>query len=103
MSSIYRNRALCVTVSVLNKCIMARNSMADMVIGASDVGGTTGGIGDVAGRLVEVASGIDGAAGVGDAAGTGGINFEESSSCYGCSVCGDIGDAGLGVAASGAE
>lgn len=55
MSLICRNRALCVAVSVLNNYIMARNSVAVMVIGASDVGGAVGGIGDVAGGSVEVA------------------------------------------------
>ena len=55
MFVIYRNRALCVMVNVLNKCIMARNSVANMVIRASDVGGAVGGIGDVAGGSVEVA------------------------------------------------
>ena len=63
MFVIYRNRALCVMVNVLNKCIMARNSVANMVIRASDVGGAVGGIGDVAGGSIEVASSIDGAVG----------------------------------------
>ena len=39
---------------------MARNSMEDMVMEASDVGGTTGGIGGVTGGTVEVASSISG-------------------------------------------
>ena len=55
MSFICQNRALCVAVSVLNNCIMARNSVAVMVIRASNVGGAIGGIGDVAGGLVDVA------------------------------------------------
>ena len=55
MSLICRNRTLCIAVSVLNNCIMARNFVAVMVIGASDVGGAVGGIGDVAGGSVEVA------------------------------------------------
>ena len=55
MSVICRNRALCVAVSVLNKFIMAQNSMPDTVIKSSDVGGAVGGIGDVAGGSVEVA------------------------------------------------
>ena len=45
----------CVMVSVQNKCTMARNSMADMVNEASDVGGVVGGIGGVAGRSVKAA------------------------------------------------
>ena len=63
MSTICRNKALCIAVSVSNKFIMARNSVIDMVIGASDVGDAVGGIGDVAGGSIEVASSIDGAVG----------------------------------------
>ena len=55
MFAICRNRALCVVVNVWNKCTMARNSMADMMMEASDVGGTVGGTGGVAGGLVVVA------------------------------------------------
>ena len=80
MSAICRNRALCLVVSVLNKCTMARNSMANMVIEASDVGGAAGGTGDVARGSVEVASGIDGAAGAG------GTDSIGSSSCCACLV-----------------
>ena len=65
MSAICRNKALCIVVSVLNKCTMARNSVVDVVIEASDVGGAAGGTGGVAGGSVEVASGIDGAVGAG--------------------------------------
>ena len=59
---------------------MARNSIADMLIGASDVGGAAGGTGYVAGGSVEVASGIDGAAGAG------GIKSEGSLLCL-LSLC----------------
>ena len=97
MFAIFRNRALCVAVSVLNKCIMARNSMANMVIGASNVGGAAGGIGDVGGGLIEVVTSID------DAAGVGGTDFEGSSSCCAYSACAGIGDAGLGGATSSVE
>ena len=95
MSLICRNRALCVAVSVLNNYIMARNSVAVMVIGASDVGGAVGGIGDVVGGSVEVASSIGGVVGAG------GTDSLGSSSC--CSACGGIGDADLGGVATGAE
>ena len=43
MSAIYRNKALWVVVSVWNKCTMARNSVAEMVMEVSDVEGATGG------------------------------------------------------------
>ena len=82
---------------------MARNSMADMVIEASDVGGAAGGTRGVVGGTIEVASSIDGAAGANDAATKGGTDCVGCSSCYGCSVCGGIGDTGLGGAATGAE
>ena len=55
MSVICWNRALCIAVSVLNKFIMAQNSMPDTVIKSSDVGGVVGGIGGVAGRSVKAA------------------------------------------------
>ena len=97
MSAICRNRALCIAVNVLNNCIMARNFVAVMVIGASDVGGAVGGTRDVAEGSVEVALGIDGAARAG------GIDYEGSWSCCACSAYDGIGDAGLGGAASGAE
>ena len=95
MSAICRNRALCLVVSVFNKCTMARNSMADMVIEASDVGGAAGGTGDVARGSVEVALGIDSAAG---ACGT----YSTGNSSY-CSTCGDTRDASLGSVATGVE
>ena len=76
---------------------MARNFVAVMVIGASDVGGAVGGTRDVAEGSVEVALGIDGAARAG------GIDYEGSWSCCACSAYAGIGDAGLGGAASGAE
>ena len=97
MSTICRNRALCVVVSVLNKCIMARNFVADMVIKASDVEGAASGTEGVAGGLVEIASGID------DAVGAGGIDSTGCSSYCGCSTCGGTGDVGLGGAATGVE
>ena len=103
MSTIYQNRALCVVVSVLNKCTMTRNSMTDMVIEASDVGGAAGGTRGVVGGSIEVASGIDGAAGADDAARTGGTDYVGCLSYYGCSVYGGTGDTGLGGAAIGAE
>ena len=81
MFSIYRNKALCVIVSVWKKCTMARNSMEDMVMEASDVGGTTGGIGGVTGGTVEVASSISGV-------GVGGTDSVGSSFCCACSACG---------------
>ena len=90
MSAIYRNRALCVVVSVWNKCTMARNSMADMVNEASDVEGAAGGMERVVGRAVEVASGIGGA-------GPDGTDSVGSSSCCGCSACGGIGGAATGA------
>ena len=95
MSAICRNKALCVVVSVWIKCTMARNSVADMVMEASDVGGVVGGIGGIAGGSVEVALGIGGVVGAG------GIDSLGSSSC--CSACGGIGDADLGGVATGAE
>ena len=55
MSAIYQTRALCVVVSVLNKCTMARNSVPDTVIKSSDVGGAGGGVEGVARGSVEVA------------------------------------------------
>ena len=96
MSAICRNRTLCVAVSVLNKCIMARNSIADMLIGASDVGGAAGGTGYVAGGSVEVASGIGGA-------GVGGIDSVRSLSYCACSAYGGTGGAGLGEVPKGAK
>ena len=92
MSAICQNIALCVVVSVLNKCTMARNSMADMVIEAFDVGGIAGGIGG----SVEVALGIGGVE-------AGGIELAGSSSCCACSAWAGTGDAGLGGAATGVE
>ena len=97
MSARCRDRALCVAVSVLNKCTMARNSVANMVIEASDIGGAAGGTRGVAGGSAEVASGIDGAAR------TSGIDSVGSSSYCSCSACTSTRDAGLGGAASGAE
>ena len=105
MSAICRNRALCVMVSVLNKCTMAQNSVADMVIEVSNVGGATSGIGGVARGSVDVASSIDGdgVVRIGDAAGTSGTNSMGCSSYCGCSVCGGTGDAGLGSTTTGVE
>ena len=60
MSTICRNKAVCVVVSVWNVCTMAQNSTAKMVIEASDVEGAAGGTGGVVGGTVEVASGISG-------------------------------------------
>ena len=95
MSAICRNRALCAVVSVWNKCTTARNSMADIVMEASDVGGAAGGIGGVAGGTVEVTSVIGGAARESGTDSTG------SSSC--CLACGGTGDVGLGGAATGTD
>ena len=69
--------------------------MADMVMEASNVGGTTGGTRGVAGGLVEMASGIDGAVG------PDGTNSAGSSSY--CSAYDCTGDAGLGGTATGVE
>ena len=44
MSTICKNKTLCVVVSVWNKCTMAQNSMVDIVMKGSDVE-------DVAGRI----------------------------------------------------
>ena len=60
---------------------MARNSVADMVMEASDVGGATGGTGGVVRGTVEVASGIGGTRACG-------TNSVGSSSCYAYSACG---------------
>ena len=97
MSARCRDRALCVAVSVLKKCTMARNYVANMVIEASDIRGAAGGTRGVAGGSAEVASGIDGAAR------TSGIDSVGSSSYCSCSACTSTRDAGLGGAASGAE
>ena len=87
---------LCVVVSVLNKCTMAQNSVAEMVMEAFNVEGVAGGIGGVVGGSVEVASGIGGAV-------AGGTDYVGSSSYCVCSACGGIGGAGLGRALRGAE
>ena len=97
MSAICRNRALCVVASVLNKCIMARNSMANMVIEVSDVEGVASGTGGVVRESIEIASSIDGVVGAS------GIDSAGCSSCCGCSICGGTGNAGLGGVAIGAE
>ena len=76
---------------------MARNSMADMVIEASDVGGAAGGTRDVVEGLVEVVLGIDGAVGAS------GIESTGSSSCCVCLAYAGTRDDGLSGAASGAE
>ena len=96
MSTIYQNKALCVVVSVWNKCPMAQNSMAEMVMEASNVEGAASGIGGVVRGSIEVASAISGA-------GAGGTDSVGSSSCYACSACGGNGGAGLGRAPRGAE
>ena len=94
MSTICRNRALCVAVSVLNKFIMVRNSVPDIVIKSSNVGSVAGGTGGVAGGSVKVAWGIDGVARAI------GIDSVGRSCCYACSACAGTRDAGLGGAAS---
>ena len=76
MSTICRNKAVCVVVSVWNVCTMAQNSTAKMVIEASDVEGAAGGTGGVVGGTVEVASGISGV-------GAGGTNSMGSDSTHG--------------------
>ena len=43
MSARCRDRALCVAVSVWNKCTMARNSVVEMVMEVTDVDGAIGG------------------------------------------------------------
>ena len=94
MSVICRNNVVCVVVSVWNVCTMARNSVAEMVMEASDVEGAAGGTGGVVG--VEVASGIGGV-------GVGGTDSVGSASCYAYSTCGGTGGVGLGGAPRGAE
>ena len=96
MSAICQNKALCIVVSVWNKCTMTRNYVAEMVMEASDVEGATGGTTRVIGGAVEVASGIDGV-------GASGTDSMRSSSCCACSACGGTGGAGLGGAPRGAE
>ncbi|WKA10570.1 hypothetical protein VitviT2T_028135 [Vitis vinifera] len=87
---------LCVVVSVLNKCTMVQNSVAEMVMEAFNVEGVAGGIGGVVGGSVEVASSIGGAV-------AGGTDYVGSSSYCVCSACGGTGGAGLGRALRGAE
>ena len=77
MTAIYRNKALCVVVSVWNKCTMARKSVAEMVMETSDVEGATSGTTGVVRGVVEVASGIGGV-------GAGGIDSMGSLSCCAC-------------------
>ena len=55
MSLIFRNKASCVALSVLNNNTMPRNSEPEMVIKSYDGGGTTGGTGGVTGGSVEAA------------------------------------------------
>ena len=74
---------------------MARNSVADMVMEASDIEGAAGGTGGVTRESVEVTLGIGGAVG------PSGIDSTGSSSY--CSVCGGTRDAGLAGVATGAE
>ena len=52
MVAICWNKALCVVVSVWNVCTMARNSVAEMVMKASDIEGATGGTAGVVGGAV---------------------------------------------------
>ena len=52
MAAIFRNKAVCVVVSVWNVCTMARNSVAEMVMKASDVEGAADGIAGVVGGAV---------------------------------------------------
>ena len=49
MAAIYWNKAVCVVVSVWNVCTMARNSVAEMVMEASDIEGTSDGTAGVVG------------------------------------------------------
>ena len=55
MSLIFRNRALCVALSVLNNNTIPQISEPEMVIKSCDGGGTTGGIGSGVGGSVEAA------------------------------------------------
>ena len=96
MAAIYWNKAVCVVVSVWNVCTMARNSVAEMVMEASDVEGASDETTGVVGGAVKVASSIG-------AAGAGGTNFVGSSSCCACSAYGGTGGAGLGGTSRGAE
>ena len=52
MSAICQNKVVCVVVSVWNVCTMARNSVAEMGMEASDVEGAFGGIVGVVGGAV---------------------------------------------------
>ena len=52
MAAICKNKALCVVVSVWNVCTMARNSVVEMVMEASDVEGAAGGSAGVVGGVV---------------------------------------------------
>ena len=55
MSLIFRNRASCMALSVLNNNTMPQNSEPKMVIKSYDGEGTTGGTGGVARGSVEAA------------------------------------------------
>ena len=96
MSAIFQNKAVCVVVSVWNVCTMARNSMAEMVMEASDVEGASDETTGVVGGAIKVASSIG-------AAGAGGTDSVGSSSCCAFSACGGIGGTSLGGALRGAE
>ena len=96
MLAICRNKALCVVVSVWNKCTMTRNSVAKIVMEASDVEGATGGTRGVAGGSVEVDSGIGGV-------GAGGTDSVGRSSCCAYLACGGTGGASLSRAPRGFE
>ena len=96
MSAICQNKALCIVVSVWNKCTITQKSVPEMMMEAFDVEGAAGGTGRVVEGVVEVASGIDGV-------GASGTDSMRSSSCCACSACGGTGGAGLGGAPRGAQ
>ena len=103
MSTICKNKTLCVVVSVWNKCTMAQNSVAKMVNEASDVRGAAGGTEGVAGGSVEMPSGIGCTVGTSDVAGTSGTDFVRSLSYCSYSTCAGTIDVGLGGTAIGVE
>ena len=94
--AICQNKALCVVVSVWNKCTITQKSVPEMMMEAFDVEGAAGGTGRVVEGVVEVASGIGGA-------GAGGTDSVGSSFYCACSAYGGIRGAGLGRAPRGAE
>ena len=75
---------------------MARNSVAEMVMEASNVEDASGGTTGVVGGAEQVASSVG-------AVRAGGTDSMGSSSCCACLACGGAGGTGLGGALRGAE